>query len=492
MAPAELSSPGLMMMFRSRPSDQRHSLANQNLEMATYTTSSAKPFPLQDIEAESATDPSAISAARVVLIAVLVTAPWAFGAVEPWAWMGLGLAASVVLFLWGWGGIQQKLVRLTWSPLYVPLGLFFLLGIAQYLLGRALDRSQTQQALVLLAADLTLFFVSLQLFSRASRANWHAFGVAVVLLAGSLGLFATLQFAAGEPRIYGEVATPSNMLFGPYVNPNHFAGLMEMLIPVAVLYIAERYGKRSWSLLAWLAVGAILAIASLLLSGSRGGLLALIAEAVIAIAVLRSRSGRLRRRSLAMIVAGMVIGAVLLFTWVDPGIVARKLALIANPTGEPAWLEWASFRKVVAFDALHIVRDYPLAGVGLGNFETAYPRYQSFPSDLWIDYAHNDYVQAIADTGLLGAVLIAFALVLFVPLAFGNKSLGAATDGRWIQLGAALGCCGMLVHSFFDFNLHIPANAAWFAVLAGVATANLQGRDDRDAGQRGKVVTLYR
>jgi O-antigen ligase len=140
----------------------------------------------------------------------------------------------------------------------------------------------------------------------------------------------------------------------------------------------------------------------------------------------------------------------------------------------------------------------------LGNFATAYPRYQSFPSDLWIDYAHNDYVQAMAETGLVGTVLIVSALGLFLYAAFGtsvgDQETGSGNlesevqpesaisgqereeeppppnpqlriHGRWIRLGAALGCCGMLVHSIFDFNLHIPANAAWFAVLAGMACA---------------------
>jgi O-antigen ligase len=113
---------------------------------------------------------------------------------------------------------------------------------------------------------------------------------------------------------------------------------------------------------------------------------------------------------------------------------------------------------------------HPVLGVGLGNFETAYPGYQSFPSDLWIDYAHDDYVEAIAETGVVGAVLIFSALVLFRRLAFRDCGQWLRSGGSWIRLGAALGCCGLLVHSLFDFNLHIPANAAWFAVLAGIAT----------------------
>ena len=425
-------------------------------------------------EAEDIGELAAFSIARFLLVFAVVAMPWIFGGVGGWAWIALGLTASVILFLWGTGNVQQGVLKLVWLPLYVPLGLFFLLAVVQYARRLTLDRSDTREALVLLAIDLVLFFVTVQLFSTASGDTWRAFGLTVLLLAGSLGLFAILQFAAGEQQIYGQVATPGNILFGPYVNPNHFAGLMEMLIPVAVFYLAERHGKRSISLVAWLAVGAAVAVASLLLSGSRGGLLALLSEIVVAIALLRSGahrsgSGHMGRRSLAAIVASTLLASILLFTWVDPGYVSQKLGMIMN-IGGSAWTEWAEFRKIVASDSLRILRDHPISGVGLGNFENAYPQYQSFPSDLWIDYAHNDYVQAAAETGLVGAVLIVTALALFIRLAFGDTARLSTSQGKWIRLGAALGCCGMLVHSFFDFNLHIPANAAWFAVLAGVAT----------------------
>lgn len=433
--------------------------------------------------------------ARLLLVATLVGAPWALGGVQTWAWVALGLAACFILFLWGLGSVQQGVLKLAWSPLHLPVALFFLLGVVQYAGRLTLDRAETRQALVLLAADVAFFFLTIQLFSTASGETWRAFGLTVLVLAGSLGLFAMLQYGAGEQRIYGEVETPGNLLFGPYVNPNHFAGLMEMLIPVAVLYILDRRGRLTLTTLAWLAMGAAIAVASLLLSGSRGGLLAVAAEIVIAVPVVRGlRAPHIGTRSLAAAVAGTILAGVLLFTWVDPGIITQKLGMIVE-VGGPAWVEWAGFRKNVASDSLRMLRDHPIYGVGLGNFENAYPRYQSFSSDLWIDYAHNDYVQAIAETGLVGAALIVLALGFFLRCAFGTwvRDQGSGVEpgpgtsdqeledvpqdhnpqplapGRWIRLGAALGCCGMLVHSFFDFNLHIPANAAWFAVLAGMA-----------------------
>jgi O-antigen ligase len=124
----------------------------------------------------------------------------------------------------------------------------------------------------------------------------------------------------------------------------------------------------------------------------------------------------------------------------------------------------------MTLDSLRMWRDHPVLGVGLGDFATAYPRYQTFPSELWIDHAHNDYAEAVAETGLVGALLILLALVFFLRLAFRDWGQPFRSQASWVRLGAAIGCCGLLVHSFLDFNLHIPANAAWFAVLAGIAT----------------------
>jgi O-antigen ligase len=95
-------------------------------------------------------------------------------------------------------------------------------------------------------------------------------------------------------------------------------------------------------------------------------------------------------------------------------------------------------------------------------------------ASFFFDHAHNDYVEAVAETGLVGAALILSALALFLRLAFRRWGRPLQSQNDWFRLGAALGCCGLLVHSFLDFNLHIPANAAWFAVLAGLATTETE------------------
>jgi O-antigen ligase len=363
--------------------------------------------------------------------------------------------------------------------LYIPLGLFLLLGFVQYGARLALDRWETRTALVLLAANLTFFFVSVQLFGGARAESRHRFGLAVLLFAGVMGLFSLLQFASGAQKIYWSFDT-GGTFFGPYGNPDHYAGLMEMLIPVAAFSLAER--RRSVAAMALPVLAVTIAVSSLLLSGSRSAVLALAVEVIIAVA-LGAWQARTTHRSERHPVAhrsgiaasfitltAVLLFSCLLFAWVDTGEVAKRLGAVASP-GD-TWAEWSSFRRSVAVDSLRMLRDHSVIGIGLGNFEIAYPQYQSFPTDLTVDYAHNDYAEVIAETGLAGAVLIFAALALFFRLAFRDWGRPLSSGHDWIAMGAAVGCCGLLVHSFFDFNLHIPANAAWFAVLAGIATTH--------------------
>jgi O-antigen ligase len=125
-------------------------------------------------------------------------------------------------------------------------------------------------------------------------------------------------------------------------------------------------------------------------------------------------------------------------------------------------------------DSLRILRDYPWKGIGLGSFEDVYPRYQSFAADLNVVHAHNDYAEALAESGIVGGLLLLAGLLTFLSRAFAHLRERLEDEPGWIQLGATVGCCGLLVHSFADFNLHIPANAAWFVVLLAIASAGFR------------------
>jgi O-antigen ligase len=160
--------------------------------------------------------------------------------------------------------------------------------------------------------------------------------------------------------------------------------------------------------------------------------------------------------------------AALLASWIMPQEVTAHLQSAIH-------VQDASFeqRMIMARDSLNIFRAHPLTGTGLGSFETAYPEFQTLVTDLRVDHAHNDYAEALAETGIIGGLLIAIGLGMFLWMNAKNFRGPLVVAGNtivWLRLGAMTGCVGLLVHSFFDFNLHIPANAAWFVFLAALAS----------------------
>ena len=111
----------------------------------------------------------------------------------------------------------------------------------------------------------------------------------------------------------------------------------------------------------------------------------------------------------------------------------------------------------------------PILGWGLGTFDVVYPAYRSFYTTLYVNAAHNDYVQVLVEAGLAGfSCVVWFIVVLYRN---GLKRFGGHDQDWWGVLRAAtlVGCTGILVHSLFDFNLQVPANAAVFYVFCALA-----------------------
>lgn len=128
-------------------------------------------------------------------------------------------------------------------------------------------------------------------------------------------------------------------------------------------------------------------------------------------------------------------------------------------------------RPQITKDSLRMFLKRPILGWGLGTFPTVYPRYRSFYTNLFVNEAHNDYAQLLAEMGLLGFTLA----VCFLA---GMYHRGLSASRRWqnhwdgtVSLAALIGCTGILLHSFVDFNLQIPANAAMFYVLCALAAS---------------------
>lgn len=429
----------------------------------TCVTPERIPVPYQQIRKQSSR--AGFLAGRFILLGALCAAPLAFGAVEPWGWPVLTLLALAALGSWAVGCIRQGQTRIFWSPLYGLAALFLTLGLVQFWVGITPDRVATRNALILLATDCILFFLTGQLFAGESPDVYRQFGQAVTIFASALGLLAIFQAFSSHGLIYWTFRPSTPEVFGPYVNRNNYAGLMEMLIPVAAAYgFTRRAGDPRRHLALF---GVAIAVASLLLSGSRGGMTALLAETAIFLFLVFHQKPAMRRRYALTGGALALAAGITLSIWISPGYISARMMSVASlPVAPQVTL---GQRLIVTRDTLHIFRDHPWLGTGLGSFLFIFPRYQSFASDGIWEHAHDDYAEALAETGLTGGLLLLAGLILFLRAAFGRLRERLRYSSGWIQLGCALGCCGLLVHSFVDFNLHIPANAAWFAACMGLA-----------------------
>jgi len=419
-----------------------------------------------------------------VLILTLALGTLAFGAVQAWAWGALIVLSATALVLWAMGSARQDTISIAWTPLYLPAGAFLLLALAQYFSHATADAISTRESLIKLAADLIIFVLATQLWSAGSR-PLRRFALTITILTCALALFAMLQFFSEPATIYGFVKPRwGGWIFGPYVNHNHYAGLMEMLIPIAICWLIAlwrqpRYRRR----VAAAAFPVLIALASVPLSGSRGGLVSLVVEVVLLAVILWRHLPGARHRRAAVVGALSIAAATAMFLWLDPGQLSQRLRTVTDVHRAPE--ATLGERQLLTRDALHIFAEHPLLGTGLGSFATVYPRYRSFPSDLEWDHAHDDYAEAFAETGVVGGALILAALGLFVTGAFSHLRQRLDSTSGWIRLGAAIGCCGLLIHSLADFNLHIPANAAWFSLCAAIAVGSCKTEPERAGQPRG-------
>ena len=286
----------------------------------------------------------------------------------------------------------------------------------------------------------------------------------VVLTACAMTLAALVQAASADPtRIYGLWKPRWDWgVFGPYVSRNHFAGYLAMAAPLAIGFAAESAlaVRRSWSSrrFGWVAIGEPAGIAAmrraaaamvltvgLLASHSRGGLLAFGAGSLAVLAFLR----RGRALALALLAGVIVIGLVS----VDVG--ATRAAFASRGLGRTRFALWQ--------DAIRMFPHFPLLGAGFNAFGTSYTQYQTIERYEWYGEAHNEYLQALLDTGIVGAALVAALLARLIRSGVRAAAVSPLDAGL---LGALLACC---VHNAVDFNWQIPANAATFAALAGVA-----------------------
>ena len=348
---------------------------------------------------------------------------------------------------------------------------------------------QTVSHFLLLITYWTAFCLTL-LVCRDGRARTRLLYVLLALGAFE-ALYGLLQYLTGWQQIftyvkkyYVEDAT------GTYINRNHFAGLLETLLPFAVAFGSQRLrilrrvawrsqararavlSARELVPLVFVVFLCVIILTALIFSRSRMGIVSAGASllAVLTCVTKDSRS----ERTQTLMAALLALGVLALVVWIgsDP-VIARfeTLGQEYNETGQNRISIWS--------DTLKLVRQHPLLGTGLGTFSVAYPSVQTAFLNYRVDHAHCDYLEVTSDLGVIGAVLV-FGSIFWV-LAQAVRFCGKAETGmdNVVRLGCIGSITAILVHSFADFNLYIPGNALVFSVIVALAWSTIHGEEDK-------------
>jgi O-antigen ligase len=334
--------------------------------------------------------------------------------------------------------------------------------------------------LILLACFVAFYFA--QIVSQDRRRK-KFFIASLVALGTFEAFYGMVQYLTGWQQIFSYVKKfDLEEATGTYINRNHYAGFLEMILPFSLALVFYQYAKLRGNpgirmtfrklaaksafqrLILSLCVAVVLCTA-LAFSRSRMGILAA-ASSVLVICALIAIS-RFHGRMSFLLAATFIVLSIGLAVWVGPGPIVSRFQNVNDEysfTGQSRVSIWR--------DALPLIQHHPWLGTGLGTFPIAFTNGQTAFLGQFVNHAHNDYLEAASDLGVTAALLLFASIVLI--LAHAVRTF--LCDHRDFERVVALGCVGsivaILLHSFADFNLYIPANALLFSAILGFAIAD--------------------
>jgi O-antigen ligase len=340
----------------------------------------------------------------------------------------------------------------------------------------SLTPSDTKRALAVYLAYLALFIVAFNHLANRPLVSRYIYILAG--LAGIISLLGILQNLTprADYKLYWWRSVGQEFYsFGPFANANHFAGWMEMVLPLSaglcvMVWLrptarANLSGNllqrtdRTFSGAVILGFITIVSCAALVISKSRGGIIAF-AGALIIFCFVSFAGGRLRMRTAAVALL-ILLAALAMAAWVDWPVLSDRYGTLGNIEEEPSFL----FRLAASKRTLRMAADFPLLGTGLGTFEEAYYLYTPGTSARILGKAHNDYAQVISECGLLGLLALGWGLAILIMKGLGPGLARGGSAFSYPVRGAAIGVLALLLHSFADFNLQIYSNGLLFVFL---------------------------
>lgn len=427
-----------------------------------------------------------------VLCATIVTATVAYGAVDNWATAMLAIFAGIIGLLWLTDAFLGQEFDFSVNSIQLPLVGLLLLGFFQLLplwnpnippdllaapsiKTFTLDPHSTKFFVTLLGVYTIFFAASLTLLENYRRRQAMVF--TLIVFGSVMAFFGVIQSMANpnSNSVLGLREHAGALPFATFINRHHFASLMNMGIGLTLGLLYGDATKKDKRLLLVIAIG-LMGIA-VLLTSSRGAMLSLfgVVGFVVLLNLLKGRSELSdddeNKRSFFSVQNILLIGSGLglLLVLIGAALFFGGESAVSRGIGLDSQADISNGRFHFWNVAWQIFLNNPILGTGFDSFGTAFPKYDTWNGFWRVEQAHNDYLQILADAGIVGFTCVAAFVFLLFKKALRVISHTEDAFRRGTAIGALAGCFGILIHSFFDFPLRTPANALFFLTLAALA-----------------------
>ncbi len=395
------------------------------------------------------------------------------------------LITALVVVLWAIDSFQTGFLRFNKSLLQIPVIGTILYALIQIIpfgtlgevggvsgIGRtiSLEPYWTQLFAVHFLALFFIFAASLTYLDSASRLRKMT--LLITIFGFVFAFFAILQAFLSPTKIYGLYEVEYAKPFGSFVNRHNFAAFIEMAIAVPLGLLLTGAIPRDKRLIYLTAIG-LMGI-SLILSGSRGGLVSLLAM-IVFILILTNKnreSGQIGLKIGLTVLLLVVIAGGAIFIGGESSLTRFAETAVSN--------DITTNRTHIWNITLQVIKHNLPFGAGIGAFAAAYTPFDTMNGIERVEQAHNDYLQILADAGIVGLILAGF----FIYQLFRTGLESIKTENlfrRGIAMGALAGCFAILVHSLFDFVLHTTAVTVLFLTLVSMVVVS--GRSFADDEQ---------
>jgi O-antigen ligase len=330
-----------------------------------------------------------------------------------------------------------SVLRFPALPLIFPV----LLGLVQLATGRTAYADDTRVAVLKWATFLAICIVGMLLAADPERRR--RLFLSLVWFSFLLSIEAILQSFTSDGKIFWIFPAPySNHVMGPMLSANHWAVFIEIAVPLALYEAVTRNRNR----LVYVAMVATM-FASVLASTSRMGIALVSVEilVILALAWFRAQSGRRGVALVTVLLAAFFTLATAVVGW-DP--------LVQRLSQHNA----IALRKQFNTASLKMIRSRPTFGVGLGTWATVYPKYEVVDVGLFVNQAHNDWLEWTAEGG--------------IPMGIAMFSLFAWCCYRCVaQPELAVGVLAVFVHALIDYPFSRPAIGSWTILMIALLSA---------------------